>query len=67
MKVKAKFDVASIKTFFIEHGEKLAFAVVAVVFLLFTWGAVSREVLEADKQPDRRTWKTPSGTQRSRT
>lgn len=52
MKVKLQLDLASIKSWLLEHGEKVAFAIVAVVFLLFTYSAFSREVLEASKQPD---------------
>jgi hypothetical protein len=50
---KPKLDLDSIKTFFLEHGEKLALGVVGVVFLMFVWGAIKRETLDADKQPDR--------------
>ncbi len=51
MKVKMKLDLQSIKGFALEHGEKLALGVVAVVFLMFVYSALQREVLEADKQP----------------
>jgi hypothetical protein len=53
MKVKLKLDVESIKEWLLEHGEKVAFSVVGVVFLLFTYSAFSRETLDASKQPDR--------------
>ncbi len=53
MKVKMKLDVQSIKNFMLEHGEKIAFAVVGVVFLMFVYSALKREALEADKQPER--------------
>lgn len=52
MKVKVKFDVATIKRSLIDHGEKLAFGAVVLVFLMFTWAAAKREVLDASKQPD---------------
>ncbi|MBI3837714.1 MAG: hypothetical protein HY288_07245 [Planctomycetia bacterium] len=50
-KVKVKFDLAAIKKWLLEHGEKLAFGGAILVFLIFTWSAVSREVLEPSKQP----------------
>jgi hypothetical protein len=53
MKVKMKLDLASIKSWLLAHGEKLAFAVVGVVFLLFTYAAISREVLDSAKEPDK--------------
>ncbi|MEX2114217.1 MAG: hypothetical protein WD845_13580 [Pirellulales bacterium] len=53
MKVKAKLDVQSIKNFALEHGEKVAFAAVGVVFLMFVYSALKREALQADKQPDK--------------
>ncbi len=53
MKVKVKFDLASIKAWLLEHGEKLALGLVAIVFLMFTWTAITREVLDDTKQPDR--------------
>ncbi len=52
MKVKASLDLASLKNWLLEHGEKLALGVVAVVVLLFTYFAIQREVLDASKQPD---------------
>ena len=52
MKVKAKLDLDSIKNWLLEHGEKLALGIVAVVVLLFTYFAIQREVLDASKQPD---------------
>ncbi|MEX0676144.1 MAG: hypothetical protein WD063_03665 [Pirellulales bacterium] len=53
MKVKMKLDLASIKVWMLEHGEKLALAVVAVVVLLFTYSAIRREALDASKEPDK--------------
>jgi hypothetical protein len=53
MKVKVKFDLASIKTWIFEHGEKLAFGLMVLVFLMFMYSAAKREVLEATKQPDK--------------
>lgn len=53
MKVKVKFDLASIKGWLFEHGEKLAFGLMVVVFLLFTYSAAKREVLDDSKQPDK--------------
>lgn len=53
MKVKVKFDLASVKSWLFEHGEKLAFGLMVVVFLLFTYSAAKREVLDDAKQPDK--------------
>lgn len=53
MKVKVKFDLASIKGWLFEHGEKLAFGLMVVVFLLFTYSAAKREVLDDSKQPEK--------------
>lgn len=53
MKLKLKFDLPGIKNWMLEHGEKLAFGVVGVVFVLFTYYALQREVLEPSKQPER--------------
>jgi hypothetical protein len=53
MKVKMKFDAAGVKTWLFEHGEKAAFGLMVVVFLMFIYSAVKREVLEAAKQPER--------------
>jgi hypothetical protein len=50
-KVKVKLDVAAIKKWLLEHGEKLAFGFTMLVFLMFTWSAIRREVLESSKQP----------------
>ncbi len=52
MKVKVKFDVSSVKKWLMEHGEKVAFGVMAVVFLLFTYSALRQEVLDDTKQPE---------------
>jgi hypothetical protein len=52
MKVKLKLDVASIKAWLLEHGEKLAFGLMVLVFLLFTYSALRREVLPDAQQPD---------------
>jgi hypothetical protein len=51
-KVKVKLDIGAIKKWLLEHGEKLAFGFALFIFLMFTWSAVSREVLSPDKQPD---------------
>ena len=53
MKLKVKFDLGSIKAWLLEHGEKLALGLVAVVFLMFTWSAITREVLPDANQPDK--------------
>ncbi len=53
MKVKMKLDVASIKNWMLEHGEKLALGIVGIVVLLLTYSAIQREVLDAEKQPDK--------------
>jgi hypothetical protein len=52
MKVKAKLDLQAINNLALEHGEKVAFAVVGLVFLMFVYSALKRESLSADKQPD---------------
>ncbi len=52
MKVKTKLDVQSMKNFVLEHGEKIAFVVVGVVFLMFVYSALKRESLDAAKQPE---------------
>jgi hypothetical protein len=52
MKVKTKLDLQAIKNLALEHGEKVAFAVVGLVFLLFVYSALKRESLSADKQPE---------------
>ena len=49
MKGKLKFDTSAIKSFFLSHGEKLGFALVAVCLLLFVAGAVG--VTGYDKTP----------------
>jgi hypothetical protein len=53
MKVKVKLDVASIKAWLLEHGEKPAFGLMVLVFLLFTYSAARRDVLDDSKQPDK--------------
>lgn len=53
MKVKAKLDVASIKNWIFEHGEKVAFGFMVVVFLLFVVSGFRRESMDAAKQPDK--------------
>ncbi len=49
MKVKMKFDLASIKAWLFEHGEKLAFGTMVLVFLMFAYSALQREVLDPTK------------------
>lgn len=49
MKVKMKFDLASIKNWLFEHGEKLAFGTMVLVFLMFAYSALQREVLDPTK------------------
>ncbi len=53
MKVKVKFDTASLKRMALDHGEKVAFAIVLVVFVMFVYSGATREVLDATKQPDK--------------
>ena len=53
MKVKLKLDAASIKKWLIEHGEKLAFSVMVIIFLAFTVSAARGEALDATKQPEK--------------
>jgi hypothetical protein len=52
MKMKVKFNLSSVKDFLLEHGEKLAFCVVGLVFLMFAWSALKLESLDATKQPE---------------
>ncbi len=52
MKVKMKFDLGAIKNLALAHGEKLAFGVVGLVFLLLVWGAIKRPTLGDSNQPD---------------
>jgi len=44
-----KFDLASIKSWLFEHGEKLAFGTMVLVFLMFAYSALQREVLDPTK------------------
>ena len=53
MKVKVKFDLASIKGWLFEHGEKLVFGIMLLVFLMMIYSATQREVLDASKEPDK--------------
>mgnify|MGYP007073183421 CR=1 FL=1 len=53
MKSKMKLDVGAIKDIALEHGEKAAFGIVAVVFLMLVYSAIQRESLDASKQPER--------------
>ena len=53
MKVKMKLDLASIKSWLLNHGEKVAFGLILLVFVLFTYSALQRESLEATKAPER--------------
>jgi len=53
MKVKVKLDVASIKKWLFEHGEKAVFGCMMLVFLGFTYSAIQREVLDDSKQPEK--------------
>jgi hypothetical protein len=53
MKVKVKFDLASMKNWLFDHGEKVAFGAMALVFLLFVYSALNGEVLDATKQPEK--------------
>ena len=53
MKVKMKFDLGSIKSWLLAHGEKVAFGVIGVVFLLLLYSTVQQESLGVE----------PSGSQ----
>lgn len=53
MKLKMKFDAASIKKLALEHGEKLAFGIMVIVFLSFTYFAIRREGLPEANQPEK--------------
>jgi len=52
MKMKVKFNLSSVKDFLLEHGEKLAFGVVGLVFLMFAYSAIKLESLDSTKQPE---------------
>lgn len=41
MKAKVSIDLTGVQNFLLKHGEKLAFAVVFVVVVLFIWGAIN--------------------------
>ena len=62
MKVKLKLDLQSVKNAALEHGEKVALGFVAIVFLMFIYSALGREVLDASKQPDRLLSKVDQAT-----
>src|SRR5262245_37714978 len=51
--MKMKLNVSGIKQALLEHGEKVVFGGVMLVFLALSWGAISREVLDSSKQPPR--------------
>jgi len=53
MKAKMKLDLGSIKNWLLAHGEKVAFAVVALVFVMFVYSALQRETVSADFEPTR--------------
>ncbi len=55
MKGKMKFDLGAIKGWLLAHGEKVAFGVVGVVFLLLVYSTLGRETLDAQHEPDRMT------------
>src|SRR4051812_14520254 len=48
-----KIDAQSLKKGIFEHGEKVAFGIMVVVFLAFTTFAIRREVLDDSKQPEK--------------
>jgi hypothetical protein len=50
MKLKISLDPNTIKTFFIDHVEKILFGVVVVFFLLFVYSAVARGKLDWQPQ-----------------
>lgn len=52
MKGKMKFDLGAVKNWLLAHGEKLAFGVVSVVFLLLVYSTLQRESLDAQHEPD---------------
>ena len=51
MKVKAKLDLGGIKNWLLAHGEKVAFGVVALLFLMFVYSAVQLESLDDQYEP----------------
>ena len=53
MKVKVKLDMTSIKAWFFEHGEKLAFGLTLLAFVAFVVSAAHREVLDETKSPEK--------------
>lgn len=53
MKGKMKFDLGAMKGWLLAHGEKVAFGVVSLVFLLLVYSTLGRESLDAQHEPDR--------------
>ncbi len=53
MKAKVKIDLTSIKSWMLSHGEKVAFAIVGLVFLLFVYSALQRESLDDQYEPEK--------------
>jgi len=51
MKGKLKFDLGAIKGWLLAHGEKVAFGIVSVVFLLLVYSTLQRESLDAKYEP----------------
>ena len=52
MKLKLNLNVEGVKRLLLQHGEKGAFGLAALVLLWFFWKTVQFEVLGSDKQPD---------------
>jgi hypothetical protein len=50
---KPKLDLAGIKTWLLSHGEKVAFGIVALLFLMFVYSALQLESLEANYEPEK--------------
>ncbi len=55
MKVKMNFDPASIKSWLLAHGEKVALAVVGIVFCLFVYSTLGQESLDDKYEPEKLT------------
>ncbi len=55
MKGKMKFDLGAIKGWLLAHGEKVAFGIVSLVFLLLVYSTLGRETLDARHEPERMT------------
>lgn len=53
MKGKMKFDLGAIKGWLLAHGEKVAFGIIGLVFLMLVYSTLQRESLDAQQAPER--------------